>query len=749
MEQTQRKDTDRSSQLRGGSLRAAASQGRTTLADMNQLLDTGADINERTPNGETRLMTAVKNHDMRMIKLLVNRGADLDLQDNDGRTAVSLAAKYEAADGIDTKMTHYLLLQGANPYIRDHQGKNAFDHDLMAPTSHLHITRIGYQTSLRKKTGIQQHINLAQRFRDSSPGIRHPPTVDITHCGTPTKGMIRDMVEKRGQHPDHIFFRGYPIIHHWTHDNDMIDYLIRKGAGNDQPDGYWDQLFTRASSDDVRKSLIMRGARPSDDDSYKRWLKQAILDEIVRPNRRPKIIAQKIRQMVPKLNRSSFQKFIQVWNQNNFSKKLRDGRGRFLLSARTLQDHYHNTKTVQDTKRYSQSRLYKTWVDLFEDIIQESGFYNMLTRDLMEDPVIAVDDRGNVRFLDSSFLNQATDDVIRLDRSNGVPVRSSHHVAAHTFHVVQKLHKGYNPPAGSLSTLQPIIYIYENILKDLNRRSDQFKTGELNPQDITEDDINSMIMLRDLVREANSLIAMDDLKELFGFVRQNIGSSISPKEIVQLDNPQITRQHLQDIMSRYDQADHEKIIRHISPFFRQVQSIDQIGRIVDTRRTTKQTPQDSRQRAQIVKTSNLTNTLSSFVQQTLSGHKRSQNVHIIDGINKLRRFSRNLRRVRYSDPEFDRVLEQEFKKYHKAIENGIALPGSVFLWVLPRRLPPDEIALPGRIDSRQVIFATTSHHLVDWDDYICLLIRDYIRTNPTLRQPTKIQTDDKHTDWNI
>ena len=74
--------------------------------DLEALVKAGADINAQDGEGNTPLMTAVRKHDIPLIKKLLSLGAKTDVADKDGNTPIQLAQK-------DTEVMLTLLRAGA------------------------------------------------------------------------------------------------------------------------------------------------------------------------------------------------------------------------------------------------------------------------------------------------------------------------------------------------------------------------------------------------------------------------------------------------------------------------------------------------------------------------------------------------------------------------------------------------------------------------------------------------------------
>jgi ankyrin repeat protein len=86
------------------------------------LLEAGADTNMADREGETALMKASGYGVKETIKVLIEHHADLNRKDVKGRTALMHAAAGHRSDAIPL-----LLENGADPNIRDNEGKSALD----------------------------------------------------------------------------------------------------------------------------------------------------------------------------------------------------------------------------------------------------------------------------------------------------------------------------------------------------------------------------------------------------------------------------------------------------------------------------------------------------------------------------------------------------------------------------------------------------------------------------------------------
>lgn len=106
------------------------------------LLKHGADVNLKDDDGKTAFMYAAeRGADDEYIQLLLDKGSDINSQDNEGKTAIMLSlintvSNDSCLDRYYERMTEnqfidvakILLLNNADFYIKDNSGKNLFDY---------------------------------------------------------------------------------------------------------------------------------------------------------------------------------------------------------------------------------------------------------------------------------------------------------------------------------------------------------------------------------------------------------------------------------------------------------------------------------------------------------------------------------------------------------------------------------------------------------------------------------------------
>ena len=91
------------------------------IAEVRELLDLGVNVNARDERGRTALHWASDNRHPDIVKMLIDTGADLEIQeDEDGNTAFALASFNGHSD-----IVRMLIDAGSDLYARDRYGRTA------------------------------------------------------------------------------------------------------------------------------------------------------------------------------------------------------------------------------------------------------------------------------------------------------------------------------------------------------------------------------------------------------------------------------------------------------------------------------------------------------------------------------------------------------------------------------------------------------------------------------------------------
>jgi ankyrin repeat protein len=91
--------------------------------EVQTLLDLGADIDVRNYKGKTALHYAAKAGFLKVINLLIEKGATVDATDQDGETPLFEAIRSTIKDGEKQRAAlEALLVKGANPNLRNQKG---------------------------------------------------------------------------------------------------------------------------------------------------------------------------------------------------------------------------------------------------------------------------------------------------------------------------------------------------------------------------------------------------------------------------------------------------------------------------------------------------------------------------------------------------------------------------------------------------------------------------------------------------
>ncbi|CDK30481.1 ankyrin repeat domain-containing protein [Candidatus Babela massiliensis] len=93
---------------------------------VEMLIDNGAYINDRGLLGRTLLMEATMWKDYSLVRLLISKGANIDLQDDRGMTALMIAVTKKSLDR--GKLIEFLLVHDVNINMQDNNGNTALIH---------------------------------------------------------------------------------------------------------------------------------------------------------------------------------------------------------------------------------------------------------------------------------------------------------------------------------------------------------------------------------------------------------------------------------------------------------------------------------------------------------------------------------------------------------------------------------------------------------------------------------------------
>lgn len=118
---------------RGYTALRLASQGLTGLVKL--LIDQGADVDIKDLTGDTALIVVAGNGYIEIVRLLIDKGADVNLQNENGSTALMLAS----ANG-HREIVKLLIEYGADLNIKDKEGITALIFTAMQ--GHLEIVRL-------------------------------------------------------------------------------------------------------------------------------------------------------------------------------------------------------------------------------------------------------------------------------------------------------------------------------------------------------------------------------------------------------------------------------------------------------------------------------------------------------------------------------------------------------------------------------------------------------------------------------
>lgn len=110
-----------------GALVTAIEKNASDVEAVRGLLNSGIDPDEGTKSGYTPLMAASFRQGTEVMRLLIQAGADVNLQDSSGRSALMQACSPPADRLPDPAGIQLLLQSGADRTLQDNNGRTAYD----------------------------------------------------------------------------------------------------------------------------------------------------------------------------------------------------------------------------------------------------------------------------------------------------------------------------------------------------------------------------------------------------------------------------------------------------------------------------------------------------------------------------------------------------------------------------------------------------------------------------------------------
>ena len=218
------------------------------------VLNMGADINKRYGEdkhlgGYTVLMLAIENEDMDVIEILLERGADLTIKDNQGKTALDYTSKYNDDE----------LLSLLKKYSNIDEGLH---HKMVGKSEEDIIKNIKYLSPIELlnksvQNGFLDGVKIA--FEKEYFGI---DDINYSLENAAYRGhldIVKFLVEKGGNvnHDNGWPLRQASINSHL----DVVKYLVEKGADVNNREGSALKMASYNGNLDIVKYLIKKGAK--------------------------------------------------------------------------------------------------------------------------------------------------------------------------------------------------------------------------------------------------------------------------------------------------------------------------------------------------------------------------------------------------------------------------------------------------------------------------------------------------------
>ena len=168
--------------------------------DVEELIDMGADVNQKEEDGKTALMRASYRGHKEVVELLIRNGADINQKDNNGVTALMWASYKGRKEVVDL-----LIQNGADVNQKDSDGWTAL----------MKASRQGYKEVAEVLIQIGADVN--QKNNDGETALM--------------------MASKRGH-------------------KEIVELLIQNGADVNQKDNYGQKAMMRADNEEIKKAIM-------------------------------------------------------------------------------------------------------------------------------------------------------------------------------------------------------------------------------------------------------------------------------------------------------------------------------------------------------------------------------------------------------------------------------------------------------------------------------------------------------------
>jgi len=201
------------------------------------LLDNGAQINSRNDTGKTPLIVAATHGHADIVKILLKNGADVNMQTKDGTTAIFMASFTDHKDIVEL-----LIKGGANIFLKIDEGKSP-----LAAAEHQNNTDI---IEILKEEVNRNAINLKMA---NAAAINDWDT--MIEC-------IKNGANINFQNPEK--YRETPLIAAILRgDEELVNFCIDSGANIDVRTDEGDtplHIAVKAKKDHIARLLIRKGA---------------------------------------------------------------------------------------------------------------------------------------------------------------------------------------------------------------------------------------------------------------------------------------------------------------------------------------------------------------------------------------------------------------------------------------------------------------------------------------------------------